>query len=83
MEGAASRGRAAPGARRRHGRLDARAEHDVDADPGQLRNVPEADRPKQEALEVDYDPWEGIEWPPSVAVGISFPSPQEGGDSPS
>jgi hypothetical protein len=28
-----------------------------------LRNVPEPDRPKQEALEVDYDPWEGIEWP--------------------
>jgi bifunctional non-homologous end joining protein LigD len=24
-----------------------------------LRNVPEADRPHQEALEVDYDPWEG------------------------
>jgi bifunctional non-homologous end joining protein LigD len=26
-----------------------------------LRNVPEAERPSQEALEVDYDPWEGIE----------------------
>lgn len=26
-----------------------------------LRNVPEAERPKQEALEVDYDPWEGME----------------------
>jgi bifunctional non-homologous end joining protein LigD len=25
-----------------------------------LRNVPEADRPPQEALEVDYDPWEGV-----------------------
>jgi bifunctional non-homologous end joining protein LigD len=25
-----------------------------------LRNVPEADRPAQEALEVDYDPWAGI-----------------------
>jgi DNA ligase D-like protein (predicted polymerase) len=24
-----------------------------------LRNVPEAERPPQEALEVDYDPWEG------------------------
>ena len=24
-----------------------------------LRNVPEADRPPQEALEVDYDPWAG------------------------
>jgi bifunctional non-homologous end joining protein LigD len=28
-----------------------------------LRNVPEAERPQQEALEVDYDPWEGFEWP--------------------
>jgi bifunctional non-homologous end joining protein LigD len=26
-----------------------------------LRNVPEADRPAQEALEVDYDPWEGMD----------------------
>jgi bifunctional non-homologous end joining protein LigD len=25
-----------------------------------LRNVPETDRPAQEALEVDYDPWEGL-----------------------
>ena len=24
-----------------------------------LRNVPEAQRPPQEALEVDYDPWAG------------------------
>ena len=43
-----------------------------------LRNVPEADRPKQEALEVDYDPWDGIEWPKDQS-----PSSQEGGDSPS
>jgi bifunctional non-homologous end joining protein LigD len=28
-----------------------------------LRNVPEAERPPQEALEVDYDPWEGAVWP--------------------
>ncbi|MGZ8607360.1 MAG: DNA polymerase domain-containing protein [Actinomycetota bacterium] len=28
-----------------------------------LRNVPEAERPPQEPLEVDYDPWEGVEWP--------------------
>ena len=28
-----------------------------------LRNVPERDRPSQEALEVDYDPWEGVQWP--------------------
>lgn len=26
-----------------------------------IRNVPEADRPAQEALEVDYDPWEGMD----------------------
>jgi hypothetical protein len=25
-----------------------------------LRHIPEADRPPQEALEVDYDPWQGI-----------------------
>jgi hypothetical protein len=43
-----------------------------------LRNVPEADRPKQVALEVDYDPWEGIEWPKDQSS-----SPQDGGDSPS
>jgi hypothetical protein len=24
-----------------------------------LRNVPEGERPSQEPLEVDYDPWEG------------------------
>jgi hypothetical protein len=28
-----------------------------------LRNVPEKERPPQEALEVDYDPWEGVDWP--------------------
>jgi DNA ligase D-like protein (predicted polymerase) len=28
-----------------------------------LRHVPEEDRPAQEALEIDYDPWEGVEWP--------------------
>jgi hypothetical protein len=27
-----------------------------------LEKVPEADRPEQEALEVDYDPWEGQTW---------------------
>jgi hypothetical protein len=26
-----------------------------------LRNVPEDARPPQEALEVDYDPWEGLD----------------------
>ena len=28
-----------------------------------LRHVPEADRPPQEALEVDYDPWQGLSRP--------------------
>ena len=28
-----------------------------------LRHVAEAERPPQEALEVDYDPWAGMEWP--------------------
>jgi bifunctional non-homologous end joining protein LigD len=28
-----------------------------------LRHVPEPDRPEQEPLEVDYDPWAGITWP--------------------
>jgi DNA ligase D-like protein (predicted polymerase) len=29
-----------------------------------LRSVPEAERPPQEELEVDYDPWAGQEWSP-------------------
>jgi bifunctional non-homologous end joining protein LigD len=30
-----------------------------------LRHIPEADRPAQEELEVDYDPWAGLSgWPP-------------------
>jgi bifunctional non-homologous end joining protein LigD len=28
-----------------------------------LEHVPEAERPLQEGLEVDYDPWAGYEWP--------------------
>ncbi|MDQ6671682.1 MAG: DNA polymerase domain-containing protein [Chloroflexota bacterium] len=28
-----------------------------------LRNVPESERPPQEELEVDYDPWAGVTWP--------------------
>ncbi len=44
-----------------------------------LRHVPEEERPAQEALEVDYDPWEGVEWPASAPR----PGTQEGGDSPS
>jgi DNA ligase D-like protein (predicted polymerase) len=50
-----------------------------------LRHVPESDRPAQEALEVDYDPWEGVEWPNDVAgrTRRRGGQPQEGGDSPS
>jgi bifunctional non-homologous end joining protein LigD len=33
-----------------------------------LRNVPETERPAQEALEVDYDPWEGYEGPDRSGV---------------
>jgi bifunctional non-homologous end joining protein LigD len=43
-----------------------------------LRHVPEEERPAQEKLEVDYDPWEGVEWP-----GQPSSQDQEGGDSPS
>ena len=28
-----------------------------------LIHVSEADRPPQEKLDPDYDPWEGYEWP--------------------
>jgi hypothetical protein len=28
-----------------------------------LTHVPEADRPAQEKLDPDYDPWAGYEWP--------------------
>jgi bifunctional non-homologous end joining protein LigD len=34
-----------------------------------LKNVPEGDRPSQEPLEVDYDPWAGVEWPGHPASG--------------
>ncbi len=36
-----------------------------------LRNVPEAQRPGQEPLEVDFDPWEGFD--PSRLRGGSVP----------
>ncbi|HEX5997561.1 MAG TPA: non-homologous end-joining DNA ligase [Jiangellales bacterium] len=29
-----------------------------------LQHVPDAERPPQEELEVDYDPWAGMAWPP-------------------
>jgi bifunctional non-homologous end joining protein LigD len=28
-----------------------------------LRHVPEDERPVQDVLEVDYDPWDGVAWP--------------------
>jgi len=34
-----------------------------------LRHVPETERPSQEPLEVDYDPWEGVEWPGRPGAG--------------
>jgi len=40
-----------------------------------LRNVPVEERPEQEMLEVDYDPWEGVSWSSDQA--------QDGGSSPS
>ena len=30
-----------------------------------LQHVPDAERPAQEELEVDYDPWAGMTWPPA------------------
>jgi hypothetical protein len=32
-----------------------------------LQHVPETERPPQEPLEVDYDPWAGRSWPPTDA----------------
>jgi len=38
-----------------------------------LQNVPEPDRPPQEPLEVDYDPWAGMSWPPGGGRDRSMP----------
>ena len=53
-----------------------------------LRNVPEDERPDQEALEVDYDPWEGVEWSEEERAAwrrrqSGAARDQSGGDSPS
>jgi hypothetical protein len=48
-----------------------------------LRHVPEADRPAQEPLEVDYDPWEGLSWPEDPSSQDPSSHDQEGGSSPS
>jgi hypothetical protein len=39
-----------------------------------LRHVPEAERPPQEPLEVDYDPWAGVSWSSQDQDGGSSPS---------
>jgi bifunctional non-homologous end joining protein LigD len=38
-----------------------------------LQHVPEKKRPAQEPLEVDYDPWEGLEWDGSSQPGRTRP----------
>ena len=38
-----------------------------------LQHVPEPDRPEQEPLEVDYDPWAGIDWSKVDPEGIHRP----------
>jgi hypothetical protein len=44
-----------------------------------LIHVPEADRPGQRPLEVDYDPWAGFEGPDrSGALGRPKRTPKEG-----
>jgi bifunctional non-homologous end joining protein LigD len=40
-----------------------------------LRHVPENERPPQEPLEVDYDPWEGVEWDRAATRRADGPSP--------
>jgi bifunctional non-homologous end joining protein LigD len=53
-----------------------------------LRHVPEDRRPSQEALEVDYDPWAGVEWSDEERAHwrrrqSGSAQDQSGGDSPS
>jgi bifunctional non-homologous end joining protein LigD len=53
-----------------------------------LRHVPEDQRPSQEALEVDYDPWQGVEWSDEERAQrrrrhSGSAQDQSGGDSPS
>ncbi len=31
-----------------------------------MQHVPEGERPEQEPLEVDYDPWKSISWNPDA-----------------
>ena len=51
-----------------------------------LIHVPEADRPAQEALDPDYDPWAGYEWPDKAGQLERAPRkkatpPEPGGDA--
>ena len=74
LEGASSRGRAAPGAgghpgRSMRGRSTAWYRIRVN-----LIHVPAADRPAQEPLETDYDPWAGFEWPDQVGPARAGPT---------
>lgn len=53
-----------------------------------LRHVPEDQRPSQEALEVDYDPWQGVKWSEEERAHwrrrhSGSAQDQSGGDSPS
>jgi len=43
-----------------------------------LQHVPEAERPPQEPLEVDYDPWAGMTWPGRSASSDAAPDDEKG-----
>ncbi len=45
-----------------------------------LIHVPEADRPAQEALDPDYDPWAGYEWPDRAGQLERTPRKRKGAD---
>jgi bifunctional non-homologous end joining protein LigD len=47
-----------------------------------LEHVPEGERPAQEALDVDYDPWEGYAWPDRSGQLERAPRVPPGGPSP-
>jgi DNA ligase D-like protein (predicted polymerase) len=47
-----------------------------------LIHVPEADRPPQEALDPDYDPWAGYEWPDRAGQAERAPRRRAGGSDP-
>jgi bifunctional non-homologous end joining protein LigD len=47
-----------------------------------LTHVPEADRPPQEPLDPDYDPWKGYEWPDRAGQLERAPRKKAKADSP-